>query len=355
MGCVRQRTPGSFQLLFYVNGKQKSKTVKASKRDADKMLREIERSIDLGTYDDGSKKAVTVGDALIGWLGYVAERRKPSTVHRYRQLVESRLLKEFGGFEIGALGPRDVEVIYKNWGDGGLSPATVRLYHIALSAALRWAMCRELVSRNVASLVPPPKPEGTRSKGVLSDEQIIRLISCSTAMPYGPQAILAVATGLRPGEVSGLKWEDIDWEAGEVNVVRTAVRVGPGEVVLGPPKTKSSRRRVTLDAGTRSMLAQLPREGEFVFGGSSPKSPGATGKGVKRHCAKLGYYLPMHALRSSHASYLNRKGVNPKEVQSRLGHASITETMDTYTIPITPRQDGAASAFNDITMTLTEN
>lgn len=343
MGCIRSRTPGSYQLLFYVDGVQKSKTIKGTKRDAERMLREIERQVDQGEYQEGVKKVVTVGDVLEKWLAGVKARRAITTYETYERSVRLWLLPAFGATPLADLGPGRIEAVYAGWLTAGMSPQSIANHHTPLAGALRSALKDELVHRNAADLVDLPARCSTE-KTALSDEQM-QLVTRGMNSKYGPHAALSAMTGLRLGEVCGLMWGDIDADKRELVVERSAARVRGGDVILKPPKTKSSRRRVSLPAEAVTLLSSLPRRGVFVFGDDQPPNPSNVCNGVRKMLRGLG--VSMHGLRHAHASLLNRMGENPKVVQERLGHSSLGETMDTYTHLLPSQQVELAARLDE--------
>jgi len=330
-------------MLFYIDGKQQAKTVKGTKREAERMLREIERQIDQGEYRDKPKKVVTVGDVLREWLSGVKERRTITTYETYERSVRNWLLPAFGELPLSGLSPAAIEAAYREWGERGSSPQSILNRHTPLSATLKYAMKRGYVSCNAASLADLPSRD-EKDKTVLDDDTIRRLVIDAHSNQYGPHAALAVMTGMRLGEVCALKWEDVDMEKREIMVVRSAAR-SAGRVILKAPKTRSSRRPISLSVGTVGLLKGLPRRGEFVFGGDSPPNPATVSAGVCDLCRRWG--VTMHGLRHSHASQLNRMGENIKLVQERMGHSSIKETMDTYTHTLPSQQGGMAERLDD--------
>lgn len=333
-------------MLFYIDGKQQAKTIKGTKREAEKMLREIERQIDQGEYQAQPKKVVTVGDVLKEWLEWTDGRLKRSTRTRYASAVDNWLLPNFGGFALSALGPREIAAICSGWKDR-LSEASIKANRDILSAALQYAVRMEMVDRNAASLVNIPLTRERQAPKALENDQISLIIRSAPRFLYGGQAALALLTGMRLGEVCALRWESVDLERSQAEVRIGAYRLNGGEVFIDTPKTKSSKRLIALPEQAVSLLRSLPVEGEYVFGADRPLTPANVSQGVARMLKKLGVGLTMHGLRHAHSSYLNRSGVNPRVVQERLGHSNMSMT-GLYTHTLSSQDREAADAFSGI-------
>lgn len=169
----------------------------------------------------------------------------------------------------------------------------------------------------------------------------------------------AATTGLRRGELVGLRWPDVDFHAGRIAVVQQRAK-GGGTVAVGPTKTKRSRRLVSLDAGTIAALRQhreaQDKEKEllgaaygdedlvFCRPDGSALHPDRVTQLFRGHVRRAGLpRIKLHGLRHSHATLMLRAGVHPKVVQERLGHSSIAITLDTYSHAIPAMQEDAAS------------
>jgi integrase len=347
-GCIRQRGD-SWQVLWREpgTGRQKSATF-TNKRDAERKNNEIQRALDTGTYNSPTRK--TVGEFLLTWLeGHSAVA--PSSRHRYRIAIERHLIPELGAYRLSGLRPIDIQEAYSQWRAAGLSPRTIKLHHAILHRALGVALKLELIARNPAdSVEAPPTPRG--GKRVLTDDEISQLLAETKGSPHYIPVVLGVTAGLRLGEVCALAWDDVDLEGGQLTVNRTAAVVGKELVLREMPKTKHSRRTVSLPAVAVEALAAAPRTGRFVYGakGDGPAHPDHLSKSVKALCSSLGKPVTMHGLRHTHASHLMRGNIHPKVVAARLGHSAISITLDTYSHLMPDQQRGAAE-FVDAALT----
>ena len=342
-GCVRKRSPGSYQLLWREpgTGKQRTKTFVGTKRDAEREMTEIQRSLNNGTYTPPTK--TTVGEFLLTWLeGHSAIA--PTSKHRYRIAIEKHLTPAFGHYRLSALRPIDIQGVYSRWKAEGLSPRTIKLHHAILHKAMETAMRLELISRNPADAVDAP-PASRDGKRVLTDDEITQLLKETRDSPHYIPIVLGVTVGLRLGEVCGLSWDDIDLENAQLTVNRTAAVVGKELTLRELPKTKSSRRTVALPAVAVEALASIPKEGRFVYTakGEGPAHPDLASKSIKALCRSLGKPVTMHGLRHTHASHLMRGNIHPKVVSARLGHSTTGITMDTYSHLLPDNQRLAAA------------
>jgi integrase len=237
----------------------------------------------------------------------------------------------------------------------GLRPLLLRR---ALGQAERW----NVIPRNPAALVDPPRAERSEVDP-LGPEEIDQLLAAAQGDPLEALYVLAVTTGLRQGELLGLRWQDVDLGAGSL-AVRQQVQRTPGGWAFTEPKTAGSRRvvrlpRIAVDAVSRHRVDQVERrlahgldwtDHDLVF----PNSRGApierqnlARRSFKPLLARAG--LPpirFHDLRHTAATLLLAKGVHSKVVQERLGHSSIGVTMDVYSHVLPSIQNEAVDALD---------
>ncbi|GHO84395.1 tyrosine-type recombinase/integrase [Dictyobacter formicarum] len=251
--------------------------------------------------------------------------------------------------------------------NSGLSPTTVTTIHNVLHKALQSAVKWNLVARNVCKLVSPPRRERFEVK-VLSLEEIQKLLSVARGRDIEGLLCLAVATGLRRGELMGLKWQDIDLVAGTLQVKRTLSRVpskmeGQG-YVEADTKTKKSRRSIVIapfaiEALKQHRIRQLEaklkvgsawQENGYVFCTSIGTHVNPTRDILDPFKALLKEAgLPdvrFHDLRHSSATLLLSAGIHPKVVQEVLGHSNISITMDIYSHVLPNMQKDAMSRLD---------
>ncbi len=239
-----------------------------TKRDAERALTEVLNRIRSGTYVDPGRQTMT--EYLREWLVAIQRTVRPGTWTSYRTNIERHVIPRLGGRELRQLGASHLNVLYSELladgpcdGAGGLSPRSVRYIHTILHRALRDSVRWGKLPRNPADMADPPKSRTPEMKTWQKDELRRFLASVEDDRLYAAWLLLST-TGLRRGELLGLRWSDLDFEAGRAAVRQTLSSVG-GKVTFSTPKTTKSRRSLALDPATL---------------GRSPASPGRPGRGA---------------------------------------------------------------------------
>lgn len=313
-------------------------------------------------FDAGSLK---VGEYLEHWIETsVKGTVRQSTYEVYGYMIHPHLAPVLGRIKLKNLTPAHVRAFYRDRLDSGLAPATVHKMHVVLHKALDQAVSDGLIPRNAAKGVKVPQ---TKRKEIrpLTPEQVKALLEAVRGDRLEALYVLAVATGLRQGELLALKWEDVELEDAVLRVRRTLTRTG-GKVDMGPPKTNKSRRSVSLTAGAvetlrahlsrqleeMEQMGSLYRPGGLVFANESGgiiNPSNLRNRSFARLLKRAG--LPVdtrfHDLRHTCATLLLTKNVNPKIVSEMLGHSSISITLDTYSHVLPTMQENAVRALED--------
>jgi integrase len=248
-------------------------------------------------------------------------------------------------------------------GKGGLSPRSVRYHHAVLREALKHAVKWRLIPVNPADAAEPPKPKRPQVKA-LGPHDIARILETADALHHRDRYLIraAVYTGMRQGELLALRRDDVGLEAGTI-YVRQALQRIPGEGhSFKEPKTEKGRRATAMPTllvetllavqaeqpQNRKMIAEIGypyHDHGLVFCNSDGKPLDRCGvtRRFKTLAARAGFPdVTFHALRHSHATVLLAQGVHPKVVQERLGHSTISITMDTYSHVLPGLQEEAA-------------
>ncbi len=290
---------------------------------------------------------LTVGGWCSTWVEQVAGRLRPSTATRYRQLVAQQIVPTWGRVRLAQLTPAQVEQGLRRLVDGGLTPRTAGHVRAVLRASLNDAQREGLLARNVAALADPPRVAREAPKVLIPSEAWAVI----DAMPEpGLQRLVSVAvnTGLRQGELLGLRWADVDWQAGELHVTQALQRVA-GEYRLVEVKSASSRRTVPLTADAVAVLEDQRRwqvEARLAAGGRWREYiPGlvfTTDRGQPLNGPSLTHRfedalqtagLPVirwHHLRHAFAGLMLGSGSDLATVSGLLGHSSVSLTASTY-------------------------
>ena len=305
--------------------------------------------------------AMTVGEYLERWLkDSVRGTVRMSTYERHEGIIRTHLTPALGRIRIKNLTPAHVRGLHREKLDAGLAPATVRKIHSTLHKALSQAVSDGLIPRNAAAIkAPRPDPEEIHP---LSADEASALLEAARGDRFRALYVLAITTGLRRGELLGLRWRDVDLEHGVLRVGRALVREG-GRYRLGETKTKRGHRSIRLASQAvsalgahrkrqleeRIRLAGLYEDQDLIFATQkgTPLNPENL---VKRSFKPLLEWtgLPeirFHDLRHTCATLLLGRGVHPKLVQELLGHATIAMTLDTYSHFLPSMGDQTARAM----------
>ena len=308
---------------------------------------------------------VTVAEYLARWLSdSVKGTVRVSTFERHEQIIRAHLAPAFGRMKLKTLTPAHVRSLHREKLEEGLAPATVRKIHSTLHKALSQAVADGLIPRNAADVkAPRPAPDEMRP---LSEAEARTFLD--TARESGDRFealyVLAITTGLRRGELLGLRWDDANLDRGILRVGRGLVREG-GRHIVGETKTKRGRRQVNLTPRTvaalrshrkrqveqRVKLASLYEDHGLIFASQSgtPLNPeNLVKRSFKPLLKKAGLpEIRFHDLRHTCATLLLGRGVHPKIVQELLGHATIAMTLDTYSHYLPSMGDQASGAMGD--------
>ncbi|HEX8139021.1 MAG TPA: tyrosine-type recombinase/integrase [Pyrinomonadaceae bacterium] len=350
------------------NGKRRylNKTIKGSKKDADTYLSTTVTAISTGTFVEPSP--ITVNDYLSKWLDTAARPRVAErTFDSYSDLISRYVDEELGNRKLSDLRPLHIQKLYAEMQERGLSARTVRYLHAILSSALKQAVRWGMLSRNPAELVNLPRQVRKEMKA-LSPKEATEFLKSAAKDRWGVLFAFALATGMRPEEYLGLQWKDLDLDKGFVMVRRAIIwRAIGGGWHFGEPKTARSRRSIPLPVSTLQALKEHRRiqaeerlkagasyqQHDLVFA-TSEGSPLMPRNLKRRHfrpilkTAKLPGDFRLYDLRHSCATLLLAAGENPKVVSERLGHASVTLTLDVYSHVLPTMQQAAAERLEKI-------
>ena len=311
----------------------------------------------------------TVAQFLTDWLENTHRRRiLPRTYERYREAVYLHIVPSLGHFQLQKLTAQQVQAFYTKKADEGMAPATIIYYHSVLHNALDTAVKWGLVFRNVCDLVAPPRKQQFEIQP-LTTEQMQHLLATVRGHKWEALFTLALVTGMRRGELLGLKWQDINFEAGLLQVRRVLSRVPTNMperehvYVEAEPKTQKSRRSViiapfALETLKRHRVSQLEaklkagvfwQDYDYVFCTlhGTHLNPNHVVEEFKKLLNQDGLpNIRFHDLRHSAATLLLSLGVHPKVVQELLGHTQISMTMDVYSHVLPGMQQDAMSKLD---------
>lgn len=339
-GSFQQLPSGSWRAQATINGRRVSVTGKTNK-EAQGKLRKLLADADRGLQPPTEHP--TVAQHLDRWLADVVEHsRRPRTVRNYRDTARLYIVPNLGLVKITQLQPSQVQGLYATMRKAGLSPKTIRIAHGVLHCALEQAVAWNLVPRNVAALAEPPRVI-RKEIAILQPEQAKALLALAAETRWHALFALALATGMRQGELLGTTWADVDLDAGLVRVRRQLGRDGQ----LAETKSGNGNRVIDLPASTVTALREHRRRQNeerllvgpqweqrdllFCTHRGRPLGWRFVSRTFKALLTRADLPdVPFHALRHTAATLLLLQGIHPKMVQERLGHASISMTLDIY-------------------------
>lgn len=264
-----------------------------------------------------------------------------AVIHRAAPLHNARLAR---------LSPMDLQAWVSGLVAEGLKPATVSVYHAVLKSALAQAVKWEAIHRNPGQAVSTPK-RISRTPPILSIAQIQALFAAADQTALGPMVKLAVLTGMRWGELTARRWEEVDLERAEVRIKDAKTPRGNRTVALGPEALAALVSQKRLQAEWRLRLGPAWADSGLVFTtefGRQVWESGFRGKWLRLVTEAGLQGLHFHDLRHAHATLLARAGVHPAIAQARLGHERAQITLDIYTRTSADDQRGAAVAVEQL-------
>ena len=343
-GSIYQRKDGRWTAAITLENRKRKTFYGKTRKDVQEQLTKALHDQQQGTLAMGPKQSVK--QYLEKWL---EEVHRPTiryrTYKRYCEILNRYILPELGHVSLHKLTPQTLQDTYTRMEKKQVSASTIRKMHTLLHKALDKAVQWNLIARNPCESVSPPRLP--RHEIVpLTEEQSLRFLSATKGQPFEALFILALTTGMRRGELTGLKWQDIDFANGKLHVKRSVTRKPGGGFIESEPKTTKSRRTIVLIPVTVSALkrhrtlqkaAKLKAgeawiERDLVF--CRPNGD-YLGEQVlvpfKRLLEAAGLpNIRFHDLRHSTATLLLSIGIQPKVVQEILGHGDITVTMNIY-------------------------
>lgn len=338
---------------------QKKKRGFKTKREANQALNEIIAQYNKGVYVEPSK--MFYSDFLNQWLEDKKRNVQQSTYKSYVILVNKHISPKLGHVILSELKPLTIQDFYNNlFNEKGLSGSSVQKIHTLVKDSLKKAVKWELLHKNPADAVDRPKSERHEVE-VWNVEEINRFLKFAESDPLYIAFHIAISTGMRQGEILGLRWQDIDFNKKILMVRQTLLH--DGKHLKSGTKSKAGLRTISLPADTVIKLKKHHKQviNEKLFAEDiykdndlvictklgTPINPSNLTRTfqrlIERSQVKL---IRFHDLRHTHATILLSQNINPKIVSERLGHADVRITLNTYSHLLPNMQLEAAEKIN---------
>jgi integrase len=357
-GSITRRKDGLYMARYTVQtptGPKRKTLYGKSRREVDEKLTAAKADRDRGLVFDAD--SLTVERYLERWLAdSVRDTVKATTYETYERLSRLHLAPTLGRIKLKNLTPTHVRGLYREKLDSGLSPTSVQRVHALLHKALKQAMHDGLVPRNVTDAVKAPR-QSRKEIPTLTREHVRIFLKSAHGDRLEALYLLAIHTGLRQGELLGLKWSDVDLDRGTLQVRRILSAAKEGPRFTTPKSNKGRNVRLTVQAvqalrhhRKRQVEERLKHEGfwqdhELVFTtlvGTPLNRHNVFSRSFKPLLRRAGLPdIPFHALRHSFATLMLAGGEHPKVVQEMMGHSGIRVTMDFYSHVLPDMQKGA--------------
>ena len=377
-GHIRERSPGSYELRYSLGtdpatGKRRvaTATVRGTRKEAEKELRRLLRSLDTGEHVDPTR--MTVREWLSAWLTAIRDEVSPKTRERYSEIVNNFLVPALGNLPLPKLAPAQIQATYntlaigsrRDGKSGGLSPRTRRQIHAVLQSALTRAVEQQLIARNPAEVFRRrlPKIERREMVALTADQSRQLLKAINHQRLYWP-VLIALATGMRRGEILALRWRNVDLETGNIRVVESLEQTQSGlrfkppktdhpRAVIVPPTVIEELRRLKREQAQALLTLGVRQTEDTLLCARADGEPLQPRSLTHEFTIAIGRIkgLPrvrFHDLRHSHATQLLLAGVHPKVAQERLGHSTITTTLDLYSHVTATMQEDAAAKLDSV-------
>jgi len=357
-GSIYKRADGSWTGQVSIGhdsetGKRKRKSFYGqTRKEVSDKIAKVLRGMDEGIYIEPTK--ITISEWLDKWLMvYKKGQLKTSTYESYEDLIANHINPGLGKIQLSKLQAHVLQTFYneklnagRKDGKGGLSTRTVKYFHSIIREALEQAVKEGMIPRNIADATSPPVTKNKQMQP-LTETELLAFFDYAGKDRLYAAYMTAAFTGLRRGELLGLNWNAVDLDKGIVNVTRQLLSLKNGLFLEETIKTKDGKRSILLTNDNiqelkahkerqeqeKLLAREVYQDSGFVF--CKEDGTALDPKWFLKHFQLLlkKANLPIiriHDLRHTHATLLLQRGVPAKLVQERLGHKSITMTLDLY-------------------------
>ena len=369
-GTIRKRSDGRWEARIIIGHKNDGSPMykSAFAKTQKSALKQLHQLLDLYRDIDLTEECrMTLGEWMDKWLDeYMIFTIKENTIKGYRSQIDHQIKPFIGHKQLASLTTADIQKFYNKIKKEGrvhphpihghvLSDSMVRKIHMMLHEAMEVAVRERYIVRNPTDNTTIPK-KTTTEKQVLDDSQLNRFLEAIQCEPYWHDFFyVEVMTGLRRGEICGIKWSDIDFNEGTLCIKRSVSTKEGGGVSIGETKTDAGVRTIIMPPSVATLLWKKRSDAinEWVFphytNPSDPLHPSSAYKKLKTLLKRLELpLLRFHDLRHTFATQATDGGVDPKTLAGILGHTDASFTLDTYTHVTSDMQRGASAIVNNM-------
>ena len=369
-GTIRKRSDGRWEARIIIGHKNDGSPMykSAFAKTQKSALKQLHQLLDLYRDVDLTEECrMTLGEWMDKWLDeYMIFTIKENTIKGYRSQIDHQIKPFIGHKQLASLTTADIQKFYNKIKKEGrvhphpihghvLSDSMVRKIHMMLHEAMEVAVRERYIVRNPTDNTTIPKKTITE-KQVLDDSQLNRFLEAIQGEPYWHDFFyVEVMTGLRRGEICGIKWRDIDFNEGTLCIKRSVSTKEGGGVSIGETKTDAGVRTIIMPPSVATLLWKKRSDAinEWVFphytNPSDPLHPSSAYKKLKTLLKRLELpLLRFHDLRHTFATQATDGGVDPKTLAGILGHTDASFTLDTYTHVTSDMQRGASAIVNNM-------
>ena len=369
-GTIRKRSDGRWEARIIIGHKNDGSPMykSAFAKTQRSALKQLHQLLDLYRDVDLTEECrMTLGEWMDKWMDeYMIFTIKENTIKGYRSQIDHQIKPFIGHKQLASLTTADIQKFYNKIKKEGrvhphpihghvLSDSMVRKIHMMLHEAMEVAVRERYIVRNPTDNTTIPK-KTTTEKQVLDDSQLNRFLEAIQGEPYWHDFFyVEVMTGLRRGEICGIKWSDIDFNEGTLCIKRSVSTKEGGGVSIGETKTDAGVRTIIMPPSVATLLWKKRSDAinEWVFphytNPSDPVHPSSAYKKLKTLLKRLELpLLRFHDLRHTFATQATDGGVDPKTLAGILGHTDASFTLDTYTHVTSDMQRGASAIVNNM-------
>ena len=369
-GTIRKRTDGRWEGRIIIGHKNDGSPMYKSVfgKTQKSTLKQLHQLIDLYRDVDLTEECrMTLGEWLDKWLDeYMIFTVRESTLISYRNMTENQVKRFIGNKPLSSLTTAEIQKFYNRIKKEGrvtehhthgkaLSDRMVRGVHMMLHEALDVAVKERKIVKNPTNGTTVPKCTPTE-KQVLGDGQLQTFLAAIRQYPEWYDFFYTeIMTGMRRGEICGLKWSDVDFTESRLRIERSVSMKKGGGLQIGQTKTDTGKRTILLPPSVKELLLRRKEEAisEWIFyrftNPCEPVSPDAAYRKLKIILKNA--ELPLmrfHDLRHTFATHATDGGVDPKTLSGILGHTNASFTLDTYAHVTTDMQKKAATVVGNM-------